>query len=83
MANFFEQFHQQKEPENFFSQFHTDEVDLPEQVAPQTTLPEPGTYTQDDMVEDDQMFSIIQNYMADRYGPLSMEGQDRESIVDS
>jgi len=83
MANFFEQFHQQKEPENFFSQFHTEEPTLPAPTAPQTTLPEPGTYTQDDMVEDDQMFSIIQNYMADRYGPLSMEGQDRESIVDS
>ena len=83
MANFFEQFHQQEEPKNFFSQFHTDEVDLPEQVAPQTTLPKPGTYTQDDMVENDQMFSIIQNYMADRYGPLSMEGQDKTAVVDS
>ena len=60
MANFFEQFHQQKEPENFFSQFHTEEPTLPAPTAPQTTLPEPGTYTQDDMVEDDQMFSIIQ-----------------------
>lgn len=52
------------------------------EVAPQTTLPESGTYTQNDMVENDQMFSVIQNYMADRYGPLSMEGEDRATIVD-
>jgi hypothetical protein len=61
--------------------FTFEELSVP-QVAPQTTLPEVGTYTQDDMVENDQMFSIIQRYMSDRYGPLSIEGDDRTTIVD-
>lgn len=55
---------------------------MPQQVAPQTTLPKAGSYTQDDMVEDDQMYSIIERYMSDRYGPLSIEGDDRTTVVD-
>ncbi len=76
MANFFEQFHEEKEvpqEENFFSQFHT---------APTLDLPEPGTYSENDMVESDSSFSIIENYMIDRYGLQSIEGQSRAKIVD-
>ena len=46
-------------------------------------LPEAGTYSQDDMAEDDAMYSIIEGYMADRYGSQSFEGESRESVVDS
>jgi len=76
MANFFEQFHEEKEvpqEENFFSQFHT---------APTLDLPEPGTYSENDMVESDSAFSIVENYMIDRYGLQSIEGQSRAKIVD-
>ena len=76
MANFFEQFHEEKEvpqEENFFSQFHT---------APTLDLPEPGTYSENDMVESDSAFSVIENYMIDRYGLQSIEGQSRAKIVD-
>lgn len=76
MANFFEQFHEEKEvpqEENFFSQFHT---------APTLDLPEPGTYSENDMVESDSSFSIIENYMIDRYGLQSIEGESRAKIVD-
>ena len=76
MANFFEQFHEEKEvpqEENFFSQFHT---------APTLDLPEPGTYSENDMVESNSAFSIVENYMIDRYGLQSIEGQSRAKIVD-
>ena len=76
MANFFEQFHEEKEvpqEENFFSQFHT---------APTLDLPEPGTYSENDIVESDSAFSIAENYMIDRYGLQSIEGQSRAKIVD-
>ncbi len=49
---------------------------------PQPALPEPGTYSENEMVEDDRMFSIINNYMIDRYGLQSIEGQSRAKIVD-
>lgn len=90
MTNFFDQFDQQEEPTgNFFDQFDQeeeptggffDQVDTPS--VQQSALPEPGTYTENDMVEDDRMFNIINNYMLDRYGPQSVEGLSREKIVD-
>tara|TARA_R110002020_G_scaffold276100_1_gene491396 strand:+ start:2439 stop:5894 length:3456 start_codon:yes stop_codon:yes gene_type:complete len=45
-------------------------------------MPEVGTYTQDDMVENDTMFNIIEDYMLDRYGIQSVEDKDRRTIVD-
>ena len=75
MANFFDQFDPQEEPqENFFDQFDN-------QIT-QNPLPEPGTYTENEMVEDDRMFTIINNYMLDRYGLQSVENKSREKIVD-
>jgi len=50
--------------------------------TPQFDLPEPGTYSENDMVESDSAFSIIENYMIDRYGLQSIEGQSRAKIVD-
>ena len=55
------------------------EVQSPTQ---QSILPEPGTYTQDDMVEDDNMYSIIENFMYDRYGKDEFMNNSREQIVD-
>ena len=46
-------------------------------------LPEAGTYSQDDIAEDDYMYSIAEGYMKDRYGSVSTEGKTRESVVDS
>ena len=75
MANFFDQFDPQEEPqENFFDQFDN-------QIT-QNPLPEPGTYTENEMVEDDRMFTIINNYMLDRYGLQSVDNKSREKIVD-
>lgn len=48
----------------------------------QSLLPEAGTYTQDDMVEDDNMYSIIENFMYDRYGKDEFMNNSREQIVD-
>ena len=45
-------------------------------------LPEPGTYTQDDMVENDNMYSIIEGFMYDRYGPDVFIGNSRAKVVD-
>ena len=45
-------------------------------------MPEVGTYTQDDMVENDTMFNIIEDYMLDRYGIQAIEDKDRRTIVD-
>ena len=50
--------------------------------TPQFDLPEPGTYSENDMVESDSAFSVIENYMIDRYGLQSIEGQSRAKIVD-
>jgi hypothetical protein len=55
------------------------EVQSPTQ---QSILPEPGTYTQDDMVEDDNMYSIIENFMYDRYGKDEFINNSREQVVD-
>ena len=48
-----------------------------------TQMPEVGTYTQSDMVENDSMFNIIENYMLDRYGIQSVEGKERDEIVEN
>ena len=45
-------------------------------------MPEVGTYTQDDMVENDTMFNIIEDYMLDRYGIQAVEDKDKRTIVD-
>lgn len=59
------------------------EVKDPFLLQPTNVLPEAGTYSQDDMADDDAMYSIIEGYMADRYGSQSFEGESRESVVDS
>ena len=48
----------------------------------ESLLPEAGTYTQDDMVEDDNMYNIIEDYMLDRYGIQAVENKDRRTVVD-
>ena len=45
-------------------------------------LPEAGTYSQDDMAQDDVMFSIIKDYMDDRYGKERFKEDSREELVD-
>ena len=50
---------------------------------PKSLIPEAGTYSQDDIAEDDNMYYIVEGYMSDRYGPQSIEGESRESVVDS
>ena len=47
----------------------------------QGLLPEAGTYSQDDMV-DDSIYPIIENYMLDRYGTQSVKDRSREDVVD-
>jgi len=50
--------------------------------APEPMIPEAGTYSQDDLAENDRMYTIVKGYMDDRYGKERFEGEDRESIVD-
>lgn len=42
----------------------------------------PGTYGEDDIVSNDDAFSIVESYMLDRYGIQSVQGLSREKIVD-
>ena len=59
-------------------------LDNPVQTsAPKPALPEAGTYTQDDIVENDYAYSIVEGYMRDRYGDASIKDETRESVVDS
>lgn len=52
-------------------------------IAPKPALPEAGTYTQDDIVENDYAYSIVEGYMRDRYGDEEVNEKTRESVVDS
>ena len=51
-----------------------------EETLVQSLLPEAGTYSQNDMVND-SIYPIIENYMLDRYGTQSVEGRSREDVV--
>ena len=72
MVNIFDQFDEQESSivPNIFDQFDEDREEPTEVETPikSNALPEAGTYSQDDMVDDDQMYTIIENYMVDRYG---------------
>jgi len=57
-------------------------INTVETVNKNIQLPEVGTYTQDDMVEDDNMYNIIEDYMLDRYGIQAVENKDRRTVVD-
>lgn len=46
-------------------------------------MPKAGSYTQDDIVENDKMFSVVESFMEDRYGLQSIRNKTRTSIVDS
>ena len=78
--NVFDQFDEQESPvdSNVFDQFDT-EVETP---VESNALPEAGTYSQNDMADNDQMFGIVKNYMIDRYGPQKVEGENRADVVD-
>ena len=80
MANFFEQFHQEEEqPENFFSQFHSEET-IPQPTPLQ--MPEPGSYTQDDLVSNDSLYNPVRDFMVLRYGNQAVDGLERSEVVD-
>jgi hypothetical protein len=66
-------------PNNGFS---FEELSYEKKVDQAPQMPEVGTYTQDDMVENDAMFNIIEDYMLDRYGIQAVEDKDRRTIVD-
>ncbi len=44
-------------------------------------LPEAGTYSQDDMV-DDSIYPFVEEFMLDRYGTQSVKDRSREDVVD-
>lgn len=45
-------------------------------------MPEPGTYSQDDMSENDDIYKIIREYMFDRFGLQAVRNKSREEVVD-
>lgn len=47
----------------------------------QGLLPEAGTYSQDDMV-DDSIYPFVEEFMLDRYGTQSVKDRSREDVVD-
>lgn len=49
---------------------------LPEQYAP-------GTYSETDIVEDDELFGIAEEFMKTRYGLQAVEGKSRKELVSS
>ena len=53
----------------------------PEKVEP--ALPEAGTYTQNDLAENDYTYSIAEGYMRDRFGDEEVDGKSREDVIDS
>jgi len=53
----------------------------PEKVEP--ALPEAGTYTQNDLAENDYAYSIAEGYMRDRFGDEEVDGKSREDVIDS
>ena len=86
MVNIFDQFDEQESSivPNIFDQFDEDREEPTEVETPikSNALPEAGTYSQDDMVDDDQMYTIIENYMVDRYGAHKVEDETRSDVVD-
>ena len=58
-------------------------ADVTSNVSVKPALPEAGTYTQDDIVENDYAYSIVEGYMRDRYGDEEVNEKTRESVVDS
>tara|TARA_R110001599_G_scaffold301813_1_gene507444 strand:- start:40 stop:3534 length:3495 start_codon:yes stop_codon:yes gene_type:complete len=86
MVNIFDQFDEQESSivPNIFDQFDEDreEPTEVETSIKSNALPEAGTYSQDDMVDDDQMYTIIENYMVDRYGAQKVEDETRSDVVD-
>ena len=43
---------------------------------------EPGSYTPNDLSENDEMYGIVEAYMKDRYGIQALEGESREAVVE-
>ena len=64
--------------ESFYDEFLVEEP----KVETTVDLPEAGSYSQDDIAENDALYSIVESYMLDRYGPQKVEDEDRESVVD-
>ena len=62
----------------------TTDIVLPEEEEEEVSdpLPEAGTYTENDIVENDKMFFTVENYMLNRYGLQAIEGRSRSKIVD-
>lgn len=87
MTNYFDKYlvtepvdtEEEKDRENYFDKYITEDIKVDSSPA----LPEAGTYTQDDIVENDYAYSIVEGYMRDRYGDESIKDQTRESVVDS
>ena len=49
----------------------------------QTELPEPGTYSESDLVENDVAYNIIEQHMLDRFGIQAVENKSREDVVNT
>ena len=88
MTNFFEKYlttdpvdiEEEKPSGNFFDKYLTGNTEVD---SSKPVLPEAGTYTQDDLVENDEAYSIVEGFMRDRYGDESVQEKSRESVVDS
>ena len=88
MTNYFDKYlvtepvdteEEEKDRENYFDKYITEDIKVDSSPA----LPEAGTYTQDDIVENDYAYSIVEGYMRDRYGDESVKDETKESVVDS
>lgn len=67
---------------NIFDQFDDSVEEVLDEVENPLNIPEPGTYTQNDIVENDALFNPILDFVNLRYGTQATEGKDRETIVD-
>ena len=87
MTNYFDQFDTQQTQTsptpNFFDQFDETETEIETRKINEIGLPEAGTYSENDMSEDDNMFSVVEAYMIDRYGKRYVERQSKDNLVDA
>ena len=56
---------------------------LDEQTVVQSSSLEAGTYTQNDLSKNEDLFQPVQKYMRIRYGDQAVDGVEREELVDN
>ena len=70
---------QEKKKQKIDTEFEELHAEYVKTLLPDGT--EPGAYSENDIVKDDKMFGIVEEYMNTRYGLQAVEGLSREELV--